>query len=93
MLKEGSTVIYKRTGTFGKVVELKEMDGKVWAKLDSTGLFYDEDFLELVADEGKVESGPKLDLEKREEKRVSSETIEMKGEGRIDTSGDVCGAG
>lgn len=92
MLKEGSTVIYKRTGTFGKVVELKEIDGKVWAKLDSTGLFYDEDFLELVADEGKVESGPKLDLEKKE-KRVCSETIEMKGEGRIDTSGDVCGAG
>ncbi|MBC7113267.1 MAG: DUF2098 family protein [Candidatus Methanomethyliales bacterium] len=108
MIREGASVVYKRTGTLGKVVELAEMDGKVWAKLDSTGLFYDEDFLEMV-EENIVEQSPMRGVEegeerKGEEREVGKEiekgevkerakTLEIKDEGKIDTSGNVCGAG
>lgn len=90
MLKEGILVVYKRTGTHGKVVEVKEMEGKVWAMLDSTGLFYDEDFLEVIGEGKTAQSEPRVDAK---EKKISSEGSEVKEEGKIDTSGNVCGAG
>ncbi|MEM3433581.1 MAG: DUF2098 family protein [Candidatus Methanomethylicaceae archaeon] len=98
MLREGAAVIYKRTGTLGRVVELREMDGKVWAKLDSTGLFYDEDFLETVEEnfvkEPKQEMEKEVEQEKiKEVEKEKSETPEIRDEGKIDTSGNVCGAG
>ena len=34
-------VKYMPTSTVGKVVGLREQDGKSWAKLDFTGLWYD----------------------------------------------------
>ncbi|MGQ9759883.1 MAG: DUF2098 family protein [Candidatus Methanomethylicaceae archaeon] len=92
MLKEGVIAIYKRTGTLGKVVELREMDGKIWAKLDSTNLFYDQDFLEVLEEK----AGTQIDIKeliKEEKKKVRSEELEIKDEGKIDTSGNVCGAG
>jgi len=97
MLREGISAVYKRTGTVGKVVELREMDGRVWAKLDSTGLFYDEDFLEIVEENFKFR--PEQNLEEKEERerketeKEMPETPEIKDEGKIDTSGNVCGAG
>ncbi|MCX8181987.1 MAG: DUF2098 domain-containing protein [Candidatus Methanomethyliaceae archaeon] len=106
MLREGASVVYKRTGTIGKVIELREMDGKIWAKLDSTGLFYDEDLLEMAEEsvvekprQGIEEVEAELKVEEVEGKKAEkgrkekSETPEIKDEGKIDTSGNVCGAG
>ncbi len=90
MLKEGILVVYKRTGTYGKVVELKEMEGKVWAMLDSTGLFYDEDFLEVIGEDKTSQSEPRVNVK---DKKIRSEGPEVEEEGKIDTSGNVCGAG
>jgi len=45
---EESLVRYKGTGTTGKVKVLKEEDGQKWAYLDSTGLYYRLDTLELI---------------------------------------------
>lgn len=39
-MDKGDIVKYIPTNTVGKVVEIKEEDGKVWVKLDRTGLFY-----------------------------------------------------
>jgi hypothetical protein len=39
-MDKGDIVKYVPTNTVGKVVEIKEEDGKVWVKLDRTGLFY-----------------------------------------------------
>ncbi|MDD2755008.1 MAG: DUF2098 domain-containing protein [Methanothrix sp.] len=48
-IKEDSLVRYKGTGTIGTVKELKEEDdGETWAYLDSTGLYYRLDTLELI---------------------------------------------
>jgi hypothetical protein len=48
-IKEDSLVRYKGTGTIGRVKVLKvEDDGVAWAYLDSTGLYYRLDTLELI---------------------------------------------
>jgi len=48
-IKEDSLVRYKGTGTIGTVKVLKlEDDGEIWAYLDSTGLYYRLDTLELI---------------------------------------------
>ncbi len=48
-IKEDSLVRYKGTGTIGTVKVLKvEEDGETWAYLDSTGLYYRLDTLELI---------------------------------------------
>ncbi len=48
-IKEDSLVRYKGTGTIGTVKVLKvEEDGVKWAFLDSTGLYYRVDTLELI---------------------------------------------
>jgi len=52
----GAVVRYPRTGTTGKVLRVEEIDGRQYAELDSTGLYYRVD--ELVSVDrvaGKVE--------------------------------------
>ena len=44
-MDKGDIVKYVPTNTVGKVVEIKEEDGKVWVKLDRTGLYYVADAL------------------------------------------------
>ncbi|NLM30285.1 MAG: DUF2098 domain-containing protein [Methanomicrobiales archaeon] len=43
----GAVVRYPRTGTTGKVLQVEEIDGRQYAELDSTGLYYRVD--ELVS--------------------------------------------
>ncbi len=44
-LKVGEIFKYIPTSTVGKVLDIREKDGKVWAQLDFTGLYYDVSFL------------------------------------------------
>ncbi|HKM13510.1 MAG TPA: DUF2098 family protein [Candidatus Methanomethylophilaceae archaeon] len=41
-MQVGDIVKYNPTSTVGKVTEVRERDGKVWIKLDFTGLYYDQ---------------------------------------------------
>ncbi|WP_332448526.1 DUF2098 domain-containing protein [Methanoculleus sp.] len=41
----GAIVRYPRTGTTGRVVRVEEIDGRNYAELDSTGLYYRVDEL------------------------------------------------
>jgi hypothetical protein len=50
--KEGDICKYLPTSTVGKVTEVRERDGRVWARLDQTDLFYDAGRLE-PADPGE----------------------------------------
>lgn len=43
----GAVVRYPRTGTTGKVVRVEEIEGRQYAEIDSTGLYYRTD--ELVS--------------------------------------------
>ena len=51
-VKKGEIYRYRPTGTVGKVDDVKEQQGKVWALLDFTKLYYDVSYLE-PADESE----------------------------------------
>lgn len=44
-LQLGDLLKYVPTATVGKVQDIKEENGKVWVKLDFTGLYYDASYL------------------------------------------------
>jgi hypothetical protein len=98
-LAQGDTAVYSKTGTVGRVVRIMELDGKTWAELDSTGLFYEINSLEPVAATGAGEERkptgvkePKKKV-KREKVAVEKGVEDMKDEGSLDSSAGVCGAG
>ncbi len=90
-IREDSLVRYKGTGTIGTVKVLKEEeDGEKWAFLDSTGLYYRLDTLELIesAPERKELEGMtmeqiqerfKAQQEMMDEARMRDETLETGG--------------
>ncbi|MCP8311142.1 MAG: DUF2098 domain-containing protein [Candidatus Methylarchaceae archaeon HK01B] len=46
---------YKLTGTIGKVIDIKEFDGKTWTQLDN-GLYYDVNYIEPISESEFKES-------------------------------------
>ena len=70
-IKVGTTVRYVTTRTLGKVVDVKAEEGKTWAQLDSTQLYYDTHYL-TVTDEKVVaeedEESVKIDVADLEKK-------------------------
>jgi hypothetical protein len=90
MLAKGDRAVYSKTGTTGKVVRIVEMNGKTWAELDSTGLLYEINALEVAAGSPKVKTPAK----KKGERRVKEVRLEeMKDEGALDSSANIGGAG
>ena len=47
----GSHVRYSATGTAGEVLGLRSDEGGVWAKMDTTELWYNSRYLELLNEE------------------------------------------
>ncbi|WP_457620613.1 DUF2098 domain-containing protein [Methanopyrus sp.] len=61
-LKVGDYARYVRTGTVGKVVDIKEREDGRWIQLDSTGLYYREDYVEKVEkEESKEKEGTDIE--------------------------------
>lgn len=73
----GAVVRYPRTGTTGKVVRIEEIDGRRYAEIDSTGLYYQVDEL-IGADKtiGKAERGERSLEEYLKEHRELQEQLE-----------------
>jgi hypothetical protein len=64
-LAVGMQVRYSRTGTTGKVTRIEELQGKQFAELDTTGLFYRVDQLNPAgASRQKEEKKTEKDLER-----------------------------
>lgn len=88
-IKIGTTVRYVTTRTLGKVVDLKKENDKTWARLDSTGLFYDTHYLTVTDERDAVEEDDdtvKVDLSDVE-KRIKDMEESLKVEDvRTDTS-------
>ncbi len=60
----GDTVRYAGTGSVGKVKRIDERDHELWARVDSTGLWYKASALEVLGEEfEKKEWGKELTLE------------------------------
>jgi len=89
--KEGDRVAYSKTGTTGKIIQIHQLDGKIWAELDTTGLLYEEKTLEPVIAKGSIEKLDEGQKSKRAKREYSE--LEIKDEGKIDTSGSVSGGG
>lgn len=51
-MKVGDLLKYTPTSTVGKVTDIRERDGKTWARLDFTDLYYDVSLL-IPADESE----------------------------------------
>lgn len=45
---EGDIVQYKNTGTIGKIILIKKINDEFFAKLDSTGLYYNINYLDKI---------------------------------------------
>jgi hypothetical protein len=70
-VKIGTMVRYVTTRTLGKVVDLKVEDGKTWALIDSTQLYYDTHYLTVTSDHSTAEEDEdsvKVDLSDVEKK-------------------------
>nr|QNO46985.1 hypothetical protein CLAIAILK_00047 [Methanosarcinales archaeon ANME-2c ERB4] len=68
----GSTVRYAGTGSVGKVKRIQERDHELWARVDSTGLWYKASALEVLGEEFEQKEWDKeltLDELKRVEAR------------------------
>ncbi|MHC1598589.1 MAG: DUF2098 family protein [Candidatus Methanofastidiosia archaeon] len=63
MIEKGKYARYVNTGTVGKVVEFIEEDGRTYALLDSTDLYYDIDYLEEAEEPIVKKTEIKTDIE------------------------------
>ena len=59
------------TSTVGKVTDVRERDGKVWALLDFTNLYYDSVFL-TAADIGEYKAESYKERERGREQKLRS---------------------
>lgn len=89
VISVGMLVRYPRTGTSGKVEQISEIDGELFAEVDSTDLFYRVDQL-IAVDEIKKHAQTEIDFkeELKKEKRVTEEQLRSAYDGV-----DGCGAG
>jgi len=88
-IKVGTMVRYVTTRTLGKVVDLKVEDGKTWAQIDSTQLFYDTHYLTVTGDRATAEEDEdsvKIDLAEVEKKIKDMEDALKIEDVRTDTS-------
>ena len=70
-IRVGSWVRYVTTRTLGKVKDLKKEEGRTWALLDSTGLFYDTHYLTVTEERHATEEDDdsvKVDISEVEKK-------------------------
>ncbi|MDR2866185.1 MAG: DUF2098 domain-containing protein [Methanomassiliicoccaceae archaeon] len=68
-MEVGQICKYLPTSTVGKVTDVKERDGKVWALLDFTNLYYDVTFL-TKADPGEYRPETYKEREKDREQKL-----------------------
>lgn len=82
----GNTVRYSGTGSIGEVKRLEEIDHELWARLDSTGLWYAVAALEVLG-EAFEESGwaRKRSLKKTEwDRKLKLEELKKVEERRME---------
>ncbi|MGZ7208792.1 MAG: DUF2098 domain-containing protein [Methanobacterium sp.] len=79
----GSYVLYGGTGTIGKVSEVKTMEEDMWAKIDTTNLWYKTNNLQIVdKTEAKLKKASKKDLKEKVKKmkKLVDEDVDMSSE-------------
>lgn len=88
-IRVGTTVRYITTRTLGKVTDLKVEDGRTWAMVDSTQLYYDTHYLTVTdekASSEEDEESVKIDLSDLEQKIKDMEDAMKISEVKNDSS-------
>jgi len=90
MITVGDVLKYIPTSTVGKVTDVREKDGKIWAKLDSTNLYYEISLLQ-PADPSEYKAVSYKEREKKSStaRGAAEKTFEdlQKEEDELDISG------
>ncbi len=77
----GSPVRYIGTGTIGVVKAIDLANGKYWALLDTTNLYYDIDYLEPIEKVERKSKTPKIRMKieeiLREETKIAERATEV----------------
>jgi len=71
----GNTVRYAGTGSVGKVKRIQERDHELWARVDSTGLWYKASALEVIGEESEQKEWDK-ELTLEELKRIEARKMD-----------------
>jgi len=79
----GDICKYMATSTVGKVMDIRERDGKVWALLDFTNLYYDTEYL-TPADPSEYKEMHHKEREKRSDLKTVERIAKAAEEVNID---------
>jgi hypothetical protein len=80
----GDICKYTSTSTVGKVTDIRERDGKVWALLDFTNLYYDAEHL-VPADVSEYKEIHYKEREKKADLKTVEQIARAAEEVKIDT--------
>lgn len=89
-IEKGSYVLYTKTGTTGKVTDIKTENDESWAKIDSTNLWYNSQFIRAMdkAEEGKIEGKRRKEDAAEKVKKMKKGALED-----VDMSSELCDGG
>ena len=88
----GDTVRYAGTGSVGKVKRIHERDHELWARVDSTGLWYKASALEVLGEEFEQKEWDK-ELTLAELKRVEERKMDSIGNVQQILEAELCESG
>jgi len=88
----GDTVRYAGTGSVGKVKRIQERDHELWARVDSTGLWYKASALEVIGEESEQKEWDK-ELTLAELKRVEERKMDSIGNVQQILEAELCESG
>ncbi|NOQ28678.1 MAG: DUF2098 domain-containing protein [Methanosarcinales archaeon] len=88
----GDTVRYAGTGSVGKVKRIDERDHELWARVDSTGLWYKASALEVLGEEFEQKEWDK-ELTLEELKRIEARKMDSIGNVQQILEAELCESG
>lgn len=102
---KGSHVRYTGTGSAGEVLDIKSDDEGTWAKIDTTDLWYNGEFLELINQREyqriklrgkrfKESAGTEAEQETSKSKKDVAKAVKLKKKLEdVDMSNELCDGG
>ena len=88
----GSHVRYTRTGSAGEVLGVKEDNEGTWAQIDTTKLWYNSEFLELI-NQHEYERIRRRGRQRKEVDKVEKAVSLKKQLEEVDMSNELCDGG
>jgi len=89
---KGSHVRYSGTGSAGEVLDIREDEEGTWAKIDTTKLWYNSEFLELI-NQHEYERIKRRSRQMKEKDKVEKAVSLNKKLEDVDMSSELCDGG